>query len=142
MIVRVEFQEVPEAFATEQEATLARAVCKIVSRDLGLGEVAIRWVQPCHESGYYGERKDRFWGDDSLGGFVRNKTPGAIYLVTGWKMPRLVEIVAHELRHLWQAERHGDWASWWRDCDRDYQRADQEADATEYGRKVRRDLGF
>jgi hypothetical protein len=142
VIERIEFAEIPASLVDAKAARLANAVCRLVSLELGLRGVELCWVAPVWDLAYEPVREDRRWAESNSAGWVREGYPGRIYIVAGKSFARTVETVAHELRHLWQAERHGDWDSWWRDCRSPADRADQEADATAFGRQVARDLGW
>lgn len=111
-----------------RERRMARALAALVARDLGLGAVEVRWFRAI-----VGEAGGRV-----SCGYVRGADPGVISLRAGQGPRRLLLTVAHECRHLWQAEQHGDWLAWWRECRGAEDRAAQEADADDYAEAVAR----
>ena len=139
MTEREEFAEIPAALVEATKVRLAGAVCKLVARDLGLGPVEVRWLTPAHEAGYSAPREARLRTEDDFRGLVRSGWPGTIFLRVDIGPRSVVEIVAHECRHLWQAREHGDWVGWWRDCGH---QAAREDDATAYAARFTRDLGW
>lgn len=143
MIERALFAWVPDSWPTERERRLARAVCTLAARDLGLGDVEIRWLQLAHEAGYNPSPETRYWSEDNFHGMVRSGHPATIFLRVGLPLPQLVRTTAHEVRHLWQAASCGSWERWWSQEHRTPERrADQEADAKDYARRFARDLGW
>jgi hypothetical protein len=103
----------------------------VVRRRLKLRpSVTIRWFAEV-----YGLREPgrvAFWADRPIGGCVRRATPDTIWLRATMPTTAVVENIAHECRHLYQHEHHGD--IFHADAER---QAWQEADATLYAGEVR-----
>ncbi len=124
--IEVDASAVPYRIRRLAEATLA-AVC----RRLKLRQsVTIRWfTEP------YGLREPgraSFWADRPIGGCVRRGYPETIWLRATMPADAVIENVAHECRHLYQHEHHGD--IFHADAER---QAWCEADATLYASEVR-----
>lgn len=143
MSEQVPFAWVPERFVGERERGLARAVCTRASRELGLGEVAIRWLMPARKAGFSPSVETAFWTkDDGFWGMVRDSHPGTIFLRLGLSPPQIILTTAHECRHLWQADISPSWETWWRRQENPAHRADEEEDATAFAERFARGQGW
>lgn len=112
---------------------IVMAALRRVSEDLALPELApLRWVLPMEGVG--GDPQETFWSSPSLRGAVRLLGEGSdlrpvIHLRADFTMMNhLIEVVAHECRHVDQITRCGLTF----DSER---RVDAEADAQEFGRE-------
>ena len=127
---RCQWQEVSDRYVAASERRIAGRVLAHCSRDLGLGDVRLRWVFA------------RWWGVTGVRGFVDPDAPGCIFVTSGQPAGMLQRTVAHEARHVWQARQHRSWLRWWDESGTPLDRAAQEEDANAYAARVARELGW
>ena len=110
---------------------LAEATAAALRTRLKLARpVVLRWfAEPC---GLREPGRVSFWSTEPIAACVHRDHPGTIWLRADLRdSDQVIEMVSHEARRLWQAERHGDL---FRD-DAEHQ-AGQEADAALFAAEV------